>query len=396
MPCGKRSPITNTPEALKPQFLLDPSITFLNHGSFGACPKPVFEAYQRWQLELERQPVEFLGRRADILLAEARTALGNYLHASADDLIFVPNATFGLNIVAQSLGLQPGDEILTTDHEYGALNLTWKFVCQKTGARYVQQPIPLPVTTQEAFIETLWKAVTPNTCVIFLSHITSPTALIFPLTEICRRARERGILTVIDGAHVPGQLALDLTALGADFYSGNCHKWLCSPKGAAFLWVRPEQQALIEPLVISWGWSEEASFVAANQPQGTRDLAAFLAVPAAIDFQREKQWDVVRGNCHQLAGETYRRIIELSGLERLSPDQPEWYMQMFAAPLPPCNTDELKRRLYDEFRIEVPIVTWQGRHFVRVSIQGYNSAQDTDRLLDALTLLLPQVAQVET
>lgn len=247
---------TSAPSAaeLRSMFLLDPEVIFLNHGSFGACPKPVFDSYQHWQRELERQPVEFIQRRQDDLIDSARGRLASELNVPPDDVVFVPNATSGLNVFARSMKLQPGDEILATDHEYGALNLTWQHVCARTGAKYVQQEIPLPVTTPEAMIETLWQGVTDRTKVIFLSHLTSPTALIFPVAEICHRAREAGIISIIDGAHAPGQLPLDLIAIGADVYSGNCHKWMCSPKGAAFLYVRPEHQEIVEALTVSWGW----------------------------------------------------------------------------------------------------------------------------------------------
>ncbi len=375
--------------SLRDQFLLDPTVVFLNHGSFGACPRPVFETYQRWQLELERQPVEFLGRRNDGLLDNARASLAAYLHAGPDELIFVPNATIGINTVARSLHLQAGDEILTTDHEYGAMDYTWQFVCGKTGACYVRHPIPLPVATAEEVVESFWQQVTPRTRVIFLSHITSPTALILPVAEICRRARAAGIMTVIDGAHVPGQQPLDLTALGADFYSGNCHKWLCAPKGSAFLYARLEHHPLIEPLVISWGWLPDSTFVSRNQWQGTRDIAAFLSVPAAIEFQQAHHWDVVRQRCHALASQTRQRLADLTGLTPISPDSRDWFAQMFAAPLPPCNVEELKRRLYDDYQVEVPLTTWNGSNFIRVSFQGYNSLEDADRLMEAMGNLLP-------
>jgi len=208
---------------LKSQFLLDPDVVFLNHGSFGACPRTVFEVYQNWQLELERQPVAFLGRRAIGLLAEARARLGAYLGCEADSLVYFPNPTTALNMVARSLALQAGDEILTTDHDYGALDRTWRFICKKSGARYIRRAVPLPVGSQDEFVENFWLGVTPQTRVIFISHITSPTALIFPVTQICRRAREAGILTIVDGAHAPGQIPLSLETIGADLYAGACH-----------------------------------------------------------------------------------------------------------------------------------------------------------------------------
>jgi isopenicillin-N epimerase len=348
----------------------------------------VFEDYQRWQLELERRPVEFLGRRADGLLDEARARLGQYLNTDADNLIFVVNATTGINIIARSLSLQPGDEILTTDHEYGAIDKTWDFICRKTGARIVRHVVALPLESAQVFVDSFWQAVTPCTRIISISHITSPTALIFPVAEICRRAREAGILTVVDGAHAPGQIPVDLGFLEADFYSGNCHKWLCAPKGAGFLYARPEHHALVEPLVISHGWTDDSTFVSRNQWQGTRDIAPFLSVPAAIDFQEANGWDQVRLACHALASDTRRRLEEMTALPLLSADSPHWFAQMVAVIIPDCDVEELKRTLYDEYCIEVPVFTWKGRSIVRVSLQGYNTPDDANCLVEALGKLL--------
>jgi isopenicillin-N epimerase len=390
----------------KADFLLDPGIHFLNHGSFGACPRPVFETYQRWQAELERQPVEFLGRRATDLLAESRGALASYLGVAADDVVYFPNPTTAINMVARivtrlaaednrggsSLRLRPGDEILTTDHEYGAMDRTWRYICDQIGARYVQRPIPLPTTTHADFVEHFWTGVTERTRVIFISHITSPTALIFPVAEICRRARAAGILTIVDGAHAPGQLPLNLVELGADIYTGACHKWLCAPKGAAFLYVRPEVQPWLEPLVVSWGWEGDlpgpSLFVDWHEWQGTRDLAAFLTVPAAIRFQAEHDWDAVRSRCHALAAETRRRLDALTGLPPICPDT--WFSQLFAARLPACDPDTLKARLYDAYRVETPLIRWNGQVFIRVSFQAYNEEADADALVHALAHLLPE------
>jgi isopenicillin-N epimerase len=385
-------------EAVKSQFLLDPAVVFLNHGSFGACPRPVFEVYQQWQRELERQPVEFLGRRANDLLAEARAALAAYLGAAPDDLVYFPNPTTAVNMVVRSLALGPGDEILTTDHEYGAMDRAWRFVCGQTGAHYINRPMRVPFTTAEDFVEAFWAGVTERTRVIFISHLTSPTALIFPVAAICRRARAAGILTVVDGAHVPGHLPLNLTELGADIYAGACHKWLMAPKGAAFLYARPEVQARLEPLVVSWGWESEtpgaSRFIDYHEWQGTRDLAAFLAVPAAIRFQAEQGWEPVRVACHALASETRARVNALTGLDSLCPDSPEWFGQMAAIRLPQVDSAALKTRLYDEYRVEVPLVNWNGADFVRVSFQGYNTRADLEALLEALAALLPQTRKL--
>lgn len=374
-------------------FLLQPDVVFLNHGSFGACPRPVFKAYQAWQLELERQPVEFLGRRFVTLMSEARKALSTFVGADADDLVYVPNATTGLNTVARSLPLGPGDEVLSTDHEYGALDHTWRFVCGKRGARYVRRSIPLPVKSVEQVVQAIWSGVTERTRVIFLSHITSPTAIILPVTELVRRARRAGIITVIDGAHAPGQIPLDLPALGVDFYSGNAHKWMLSPKGAAFLYARREVQHLLEPLVVSWGWDPKkpgnSRFIDTHEYQGTKDIAAYLAVPVAIRFMGEHDWPSVRRACHKLVRYARERITALTGLEAITPDDPAWFAQMASFPLPPCDADALKQRLYEEYHIEIPICTWNGRQFVRISVQGYNTQADIDSLVEALAELLP-------
>ncbi|MEW5720177.1 MAG: aminotransferase class V-fold PLP-dependent enzyme [Chloroflexota bacterium] len=377
----------------KELFLLDPNIVFLNHGSFGATLRPVFEEYQRWQRELERQPVEFLGRRFNDLMRDARDALGVYVHANAADLVFVPNATTALNIVARSLRLNPGDEILTTDHEYGALDRMWRFICRKTGAVHKQRAIPVPVTTPADFVERFWSGVTARTRVVFLSHITSPTALTFPVQEICRRARAAGIISIIDGAHTVGQIPLNLEEIGADFYASNLHKWLCCPKGSAFLYARREMQNLVEPLIVSWGYESEkpgeSRFIDEQEWTGTRDISAYLAASAAIRFYEEHRWDEVRAQCHALAQYARTQITALTGLPPLSPDSTEWYAQMLALPLPSCDAPQLKARLYDEFRIEVPIVVWRDQPYIRVSIQAYNSQEDVERLLQALTVMLP-------
>jgi isopenicillin-N epimerase len=378
---------------LKSEFLLDPEVIFLNHGSFGACPRPVFEAYQKWQRELERQPVEFLGRRARDLMAEARATLADFLHCDEDEVVYFANPTTAINMVAHSLDLKPGDEILTTDHEYGAMDRTWRFICQQTGARYVRQPIPLPVTTPEAFLEIFYSGITSRTRVVFISHITSPTALCFPVEAICRRARQLGLLTIVDGAHAPGQLPLDLTKLGADLYAGACHKWLCAPKGAAFLYARREAQDRLRPLVISWGWEAEepsdSRFIDHHEWQGTRDIAAFLSVPAAIRFQQEHHWNTVRRQCHETAGKTRERINALTGFEPLCPDSQGWFVQMFAARLPELDCEGFQRRLYDEYRIEVATRRWNDQPLIRVSFQAYNDEKDADALLHALSKLLP-------
>jgi isopenicillin-N epimerase len=376
---------------LKKYFLLDPSVTFLNHGSFGATPKPVFREYQYWQRELERQPVQFLGVRYNDLMRSAREVLAAYLGTSAGNLIYTQNVTIALNIVARSLKLGVGDEVLSTNHEYGALDRTWRFLSREHGFTYVNQSVEL--SSHENFVESFWRGVTSKTRVIFLSHITSPTATIFPVETIIQRARKQGILTVIDGAHAPGQIPLNLDLLQPDFYGGNLHKWLCAPKGAGFLYARPEVQCLLKPLVVSWGYESEtpgdSTFIDHHEWWGTRDIAAFLAVPKAIQFQQDQAWAEVRGACHQLAVETWQRIHDLTGLAALHSNPDVWFAQMIVASLP-ADTDlaALKARLLNEFHIEIPLIAWNEQKLIRLSVQGYNSRRDMNRLLMALKKLL--------
>jgi isopenicillin-N epimerase len=374
---------------LKDKFLLNPDIIFLNHGSFGATPVPVFEAYQKWQRQLEFQPVEFLGRRAPELLAESRAILAEYLGTSRDNIVYVTNVTTGINIVARSLDLKEGDEVLASDHEYGAMDRTWRFLSQKNKFKYVNQPISVPVTTKKKLVSEFLAGITPQTRAIYLSHITSPTAIIFPIKEICQYAREAGILTIIDGAHVPGQIPLNLDDLGADIYSGNLHKWLCAPKGVAFLYARPEIQDILEPLIVSWGWQSEnpglSRFVDYQEWTGTRDISAFLAVPDAIRFQRENNWVEIQKYCHELASQSVCRIAEISSIPPIYQNSDDWFRQMAVAPLPvQIDIESLKIRLYDDFKIEVPLVKWNDQKFIRFSFQAYNSESDSDALVQAL------------
>jgi isopenicillin-N epimerase len=386
-------------ENLARQFLLREDVVFLNHGSFGACPRPVFEAYQNWQLELERQPVEFLGRAITEHVRSARTALAAELGTVAENIVGLTNATMGLNIVAQSLELQPGDQILTTDHEYSALEKTWAYVARRTGAEIVVVSVPMPLMTEAQFTDTIIAGMNDRTRVLFLSHITSPTALLFPIERAIAEARRRGIWSVIDGAHTPGHIPLQLDGLGADFYSGNCHKWMMAPKGSAFLHARPEVQGLLNPLVISHGWTAQSKepgakgafgnspFVDEIEVQGTRDPAPWLTVSAALNYRRDNDWPAIQAHCQALAQDTARRLGELTGLPPLSAPQ-FCAPQMVAIPLPECDTDQLKLDLIDKFNIEIPVFKWQDRCIARLSVQGYNSKEQMDLLLTALQSLL--------
>ena len=369
-----------SPRELKDEFLLDPAATFLNHGSFGACPRPVFERYQEWQRELERGPFDFITRRLRDLLDESRAALAAHVGSAPEDVAFVQNATTGVNLAARSLELRPGDEVLATTLEYGACDLAWQSVCEHAGARYVRAEVPLPIASPEAVVEALFARRSERTRVVFVSHVGSETGLLLPVEPIVARARAEGLVTVVDGAHAPGHLPLDLESTGADFYAGNCHKWLCAPKGAAFLHVRPEHQERVGGAIVSWGYSEPATFLSRIERQGTRDPAAYLAVPDAIAFQRERAWDDVRARCVALAREARLELCAALGTEPIAP--PEMVLQMASVQLPRPDPD-LEQHLFDDHRVEVHVMP-PACELLRVSIAGYNDRADVERLLATL------------
>ena len=371
-------------DALRQYFLLDPTIAFLNHGSYGACPSPVLDIVQAWQRQLEREPVQFVGRCQENLLDTARVRMAQFLNVDPSTITFAVNSTSAINVVARSIAMDTGDEILSTNLEYGALDYTWKHLCKKSGAAYVSREIPTPLTTTDAFVEAFWEGVTERTRAIFMSHITSATAAILPVKEICLRAREKGILTIIDGAHAPGQISLDLSDLGADIYAGNFHKWLCAPKGSAFLYVHPDHQAWVESLTISWGWAEPSTFVGRNQQQGTRDVSAFLATPAAVDFQVEHHWDQVQKRCHDTLRELRFRAHDRLGTAPLYDDGSDWYAQMAVITLPGGDHSTLQQRLFSNHGVEVPVTRHDQDAFVRVSVQGYTTHEEISRFESAL------------
>jgi isopenicillin-N epimerase len=387
------------PAVLRRLFLLDPDLVFLNHGSFGACPRPVVEVCQQWQRELERNPVAFLGRRSGALLRAARERLAVYVGAAADDLVFVPNATTGVNIIARSLRLEPGDEILTTDQEYGACDATWRALCRRSGAVLRRVVVPLPFEPQ-TFVPRLMAGITARTRLIFTSHVVSTTALVFPVAELCAQARAAGVPTLIDGAHAPALLDLDLAAIGADHYTGNCHKWLCAPKGSAFLHVRREHQATLDGGVVSWGWLADElaegggghtgfdAYVGSTplerrlQWQGTRDVAAFLSVPAAIDFLAAHDWLRHRQRCRTRARALLHEVLVRNDRSPIGPEE-DW-TQMVPIPVQAADAEGLRHWLSESRGIEVPVTQHAGQTFVRVSVQAYTTEAELAALVSAL------------
>tara|TARA_B100000945_G_scaffold316036_1_gene316221 strand:+ start:19 stop:1233 length:1215 start_codon:yes stop_codon:yes gene_type:complete len=372
--------------SLKSLFMLDPSIIHLNHGSFGACPKSIFDSLVKWQKLLEREPVKHLAFDIFKHLEKSREALSLYVGCHKDDIVFFPNPSTALNTVLRSLDLKSGDEILTTNHEYGAMDRAWKFLCKKTGSVYINQEVTLPLLSKEDFIHEFKKGISKRTKVIFLSHITSPTALILPAKEICDIAREKGIITIIDGAHVPAQLDLDISDINPDFYSGACHKWMCSPKGVAFLYVNKSFQNKIEPLVVSWGYEAEdpshSQFLDYLQWQGTYDMSAYLTIPDTIDFLNKNNWNNIAKQCHELNVWARDRILQEFDIQPICNSMFLGQMSTIEFPF----SDPLKNQMefYDRYKIQLPFWNWHDKTIFRISIQAYNTKEEIYMLIDAL------------
>jgi isopenicillin-N epimerase len=386
---------------------LDPEIVFLNHGSFGACPLPVLEAQRGFQEQMEREPVRFFIREAPALLADARHALGRFIGASPDDLAFVPNATTGVNSVLRSLSLTAGDELLVTTHEYNASRNVLDYVARENGARVVEIALPFPLASADEIVEAVLQHVTANTRLALLDHVTSSTALVLPLQELTRALEAQGAAVLVDGAHAPGMLDLELDVLAPSYYTGNCHKWMCAPKGAGFLWVRADRRENLRPAVISHGANAPVSkrerFRAEFDWMGTDDPSAIFSVPEAIRFMGgllPGGWPEMRSRNHALAVEGRRIIANVFGVETPCPETLVGSMASIPLPKserypPPRASSEMTQDpvhdvLFDEHRIEVPILrnpVEPGR-MVRVSAQLYNQREDYERLAAALATLL--------
>lgn len=373
---------------MKAHFLLNPEITFLNFGSFGATPKQVFEEYLRFQRELEAEPVQFIVNRGPEYLKTSRAALAGYIGCASEDLVFVPNPTHAVNLVAKNLDLKPGDEVLATSIEYGACDRTWNYYCEKSGAHYVRADIRLPMTSVSQFCEDFWRACSEKTKLVFLSQITSATALILPVREICEEAKRRGIPVFIDGAHVPGHIPLDLGTLGADYYTGACHKWMMTPKGSSFLYVRKELQDALDPLIISWGYKadfpSDSQFYDYHQFNGTRDFSAYLTIPKALEFRKEHNWEEVIGKSRKQVQDWLPRLCELVGSEPLAPVNDTFLGQMGSIPVDCKEPSRLKEGLYNDFGIEIPVMIQNEQVFVRFSLNGFNTEEDMRQLEHAL------------
>jgi isopenicillin-N epimerase len=374
---------------MKSQFLLNPEITFLNHGSFGACPIPILENYQYWQRELEKEPVQFILKKAPIYLQTAKEAVAQFVGCDADDFFFTANPTIAINTIMRSMKLNPGDEILTTNHEYGAMDRTWNFYCEKSGAKYIRQNISIPIQSKEKLLEEFWTGYTSKTKIVFLNQISSATALIFPVKEIIQKARTLGLITIIDGAHVPGHIDLNLIDLDPDFYTGTLHKWMLAPKGCSFLYVKRERQNEIDPLIVGWGYQSEnpsnSRFLDYHQHQGTRDISAFLTAPAAIQFLNDHSWKEKSVIAKQMILDNYERFCTLLGTQTICPISSEFLGQMCSIPINTSDSVALKETLYCDYKIEIPIMKIDHGTFIRISLNAYNNSKDLDTLFDALS-----------
>ncbi len=370
-------------------------MTFLNHGSFGACPKQVLEFQQRLRSQLEQEPLRFFGREWEPLLDDARSKLAAFVGADVQDLVFVPNATTGVNSVLRSLTFSPEDEILTTNHEYNACRNALDFIASRTGARVVVAKIPFPIDSPQQVIAAVIERVSPKTRLVLLDHVTSQTALIFPIQELVKELQQRGVDTLVDGAHAPGMIPLDLREIGATYYTGNCHKWLCAPKGAAFLYVRRDKQSEIRPLTISHGTNsprtDKTRFQLEFDWTGTNDPTAYMSVPEAIAFMGlllPGGWTELRQQNHQLVLQGRQLICEALEVQPLCPEK--MIGSMAVVPLPTIleNRDfmSIHDELFDKFGIQVQVMPWQEkpRLLVRISAQIYNTLEQYEYLAKVL------------
>ena len=386
---------------LAEHWALDPEVVFLNHGSFGACPRPVLDAQDRWRSEMEAEPVDFFVRTVEGHLDTARERLAGFLGADMESLVWVPNATAGVNAVLRSVNFSPGDQLLTTDHAYNACRNALDFVSARSGAEVVVVEIPFPLDSSQQVTDALIAATGPRTRLALIDHVASPTGLVFPIEELVVAPTGLGVETLVDGAHAPGMVPVDIEAIGATYYTGNCHKWLCAPKGAGFLHVRSELHDRIVPTAISHGANsprrDRSRFQLLFDWTGTADPTPYLAVPAALDFMDglfPGGWPEVMSRNRSLAIEGRDILSDSMGMPPPAPD--DMIGSMAGIPLPPDDGEEppqsslygdpLQDELLDRWRIEVPLVPWPSwpQRLVRISAQVYNEADQYHRLAAAL------------
>ncbi|MBA3312269.1 MAG: aminotransferase class V-fold PLP-dependent enzyme [Planctomycetaceae bacterium] len=386
-------------ETIRREWELRPGVTYLNHGSFGPSPRSVIEAREAWSRRLEAEPMDFFVREMEAELATAADELGRFVGAAGEDLLFVPNATFAMNIVAANVRLRAGDQVLATNHEYGSVMRIWRDACRAAGAELVVRRLPPFLDSDEEIAATFLAGMTDKTRLIVVSHVTSPTAVALPVEAICKAARARGVQVCIDGPHAPAMVPVDLAAIGCDYYCASLHKWVCAPFGSGFLYVAPKHQTGLRSPITSWGGSisgREATWKDEFTWFGTYDPAAFLAVPTASRFLEDVGIERFRGRTHDLARYARAKILGVTQIEPIVADTPARYGSMIALPLPRLDgfegghgrQDPLQLRLWQEDSIEVPVMHWGGQRLLRVSCHLYNREDEIDRLAAALRRML--------
>ncbi|WP_019501026.1 aminotransferase class V-fold PLP-dependent enzyme [Pseudanabaena sp. PCC 6802] len=373
-------------KSIRSQWLLEDNCVFLNHGSFGATPKVVLEAQTQWQQRLEKQPVRFMTQELPEALRHAAAELATFVGAKGEDIVFVENATAGINAVVRSLSFQTGDEIVITNHVYGAVRKTLQFICQRTGAKLIEVGVPFPISSELEITNAIAAALSPQVKLLAIDHVTSPTALIFPVAAIIRLAKQHGVPVLVDGAHMPGMMPLNIEALGADWYVGNCHKWLFAPKGCGFLWTSPAWQAEMHPTVISHGFGE--GYLAEFDWTGTRDFSAWLAITEAIAFARNLGVTRIYEHNHSLAVWAGQVLNHAWGGH--TPITASAIGAMTAVQVPTKKAQSGAKALHDylweKHRIEVPVIDFANRVWVRISAQVYNEPSEYRLLAEALWL----------
>ena len=386
---SKRRPEVDTDWAdLAAHWEIRSDTTYLNHGSFGPSPRVVRETRRGFIDALDCQPMDFYVRQFEPQLLEARTRLADFVGTTRKNIVFAENATFAMNVVADSFPLQEGDEVLLNDHEYGAVVRIWERRCRRVGAKVKVVPLPVQFETVDQVVAAITAGINSRTRLTILSQITSPTAIILPVAEIAAACRERNVAVCVDGPHVPAQIDLHLDTLGVDFYCASLHKWLCAPLGTGFLYAHPRWQSIVQPQLLSWGrllpalpeqWDEQFTW------SGTRDASLYLSVPAAIDFMTNTVGiETFRSRCYWLANEAGQRLRELTGQQPLAPTSGGWYGTMCHVPLPPGDWSQLQTWLWEVHRIEVPIIHFNSRWFLRVSSHLYNTTAQIDQLVRAI------------
>jgi len=385
----------------KEWFMIDNKPIYLTHGNYGGSLKCAFHDKLNWQRKLEFNPHHFINYELFDELIKSRNQLSNFLDCDSKNLVFFPNPSTALNTVIKSLNLNEKDEVLTSNHEYGALDKTWDFYSRKKGYKYIKVNIDIPFNDEESFVKSFKKKINNNTKVIFLSHITSSTALLFPVKKICEIARENDIITIIDGAHVPGHINLSISEINPDVYVGACHKWMCTPKGVSFLYTKKSFQNNVEPLVISWGWKgeifqKESEYINWHQWQGTNDLSSFLTIPSTINFFNENNWNKVSQECRELIIELKNKFLKLNSNCMPTSFNDKYLTQMLSFTVNQSHkivkeilTDSRKilsfqKKIFEKANIHIPVILWNEKVFMRVSVQAYNKPSDIDKMFEML------------